>query len=134
MHVTPFIYFYGRCEEALEFYSTVFGGTYEVLMRNTNTPEEHLAPEFRNKVSAARFSSGEMTLMASDGAGPKTIAADDGNISLSVAMPDGSAGERVFNALSAGGHVKVPYAVVPWGGHLGVVHDRFATEWIITAA
>jgi PhnB protein len=135
MHVTPFIYFYGRCEEALDFYAAVFGGSYEVLTRNTATPLEHahrLTPAFRDKVSAAKFRAGEMTIMGSDGAGPRELTGDDGNISLSVTMPDANAGARAFDALSDGGHVKVPFESVPWGGHMGVVQDRFATEWIIT--
>jgi PhnB protein len=48
-------------------------------------------------------------------------------------MPDAAAGERVFNALADGGHIKVPFENASWGGHLGVVHDRFATEWIVTS-
>lgn len=131
--LAPYFYFYGRCEEALEFYRSVFGGSYEVVMRNSETSfAEHMPPDFQNKISHSQFNGPGFVFMASDGPESRPLNPDEGNVSLSLAMPDPKDAARVFEALSEGGHVRVPLEDASWAGKLGVLQDRFATEWIIT--
>jgi PhnB protein len=129
----PYIFFYGRCEEALEFYKKVLGGTYD-LQRNADTPmAEHASPEFRNKVMHASFRASGVAFMASDGREAKAVDPDAGNISLALAAPDRATGDRVFKALAEGGEVKMPLDEAFWGGRFGMLQDRFGLEWMITA-
>jgi PhnB protein len=130
----PYVFFYGRCEEALEFYKKVFGGTYEV-QRNSQAPADcggSIAPEFKNKVMHASFTAPGIAFLASDGREAKTVNPDEGNISLALSLPETREGERVFKALAEGGAVKMPLAEAFWGGKFGLIHDRFGTEWMIT--
>jgi len=132
MSLAPFIYFYGRCEEALTAYADALGGTYTVNARNAGAGADHrVGASFQNKVSQAEFRAPGISFMASDGPGPRTIDPADGNISLVVTIPDSAKGARAFAVLSEGGNVKVPLQSAAWGGRYGILHDRFGTEWIV---
>lgn len=129
----PYLFFYGRCEEALEFYKTVFGGSFE-LQRHGDTPmAEQTAQAWRDKVMHAKFTAPGIKFLASDGGSEKPLDPDAGNIALSVTVDDAGEAERIFNSLSQDGNVAMPLSSVPWGGRFGVLHDRFATEWMISA-
>ena len=130
--LAPYIFFYGRCEEALEFYKGVFGGTYEI-MRVSETPvASQMPPEAANSVMHASFTADEIAFMASDGRDVKPVDPDAGNISLALTFDDGPRGERIFNALSAGGKVGMPIDKAFWGGRFGALTDKFGTEWMLT--
>ncbi len=133
MDVKPFIYLYGRAEEALEHYKTALGGTYTVVQRNSDTGDPRLDPSFVGKISYAEFTAPGVSLAISDGGGPKTIDPDQGNIILSLRAPSVERAAEIFRALSAGGAQIVPFGDAPWGGSFGHVRDRFHTEWFILA-
>lgn len=131
MKLEPYIFFYGRCEEALGFYKGVLGGSFE-LTRIGDTPMAgHAPPDDRNRVMHATFTAPGLTFMASDGRETKTVDPDEGNVSLCLATEDGGEAERVFTALSAGGKVVMPYADAFWGGRFGALQDKFGVEWFI---
>lgn len=133
LELAPYIFFYGRCEEALEFYKQVFGGSYE-LQRNADTPMAgDVASDFRNKVMHASFTAPGISFMCSDGREAKAIDPEEGNVSLSVSARDADEGSRVFKALSAGGTVVAPFEEAFWGGRFGMINDRFGTQWMVTA-
>jgi PhnB protein len=128
----PYIFFYGRCEEALEFYKKILGGTYD-LQRNSDMPSAgHMPPELRNNVMHASFRAPGVAFMASDGREVKPVDPEAGNISLALSIPDRTIGDDVFAALAEGGEVKVPLDEAFWGGRFGMLHDRFGLEWMIT--
>jgi PhnB protein len=130
--LAPYIFFYGRCEEALEFYKKVLGGSYE-LQRNSESPmADQVSADFRNKVMHASFNAPGISFMASDGREAKTIDPEAGNISLALSATDRAEGERIFKALSDGGNVKMPLEDAFWGGKFGMFDDRFGIEWMFT--
>jgi len=129
--LAPYIFFYGRCEEALEFYKSVFGGSYE-MMRVRDTPmASEMPPESANSVMHSRFAADEIRFMASDGQSVKAVDPDAGNISLSLEFEDAARGEQIFNALAAGGKVGMPVSAAFWGGRFGMLTDKFGTEWMV---
>ena len=132
MQLEAYLFFYGRCEEALEFYKTALGGTYEISRVGETPMGAGAPPEYRNKIMHATFKGPGYTFMCSDGRERKTIDPDEGNISLSLATKDAAEGERVFKNLSDGGKVTMPLDKVPWGGTFGMVVDRFGVEWMIS--
>ena len=127
------MFFYGRCEEALEFYKAAFGGTYELNRFEGSPMADQVPPEARSKIMHATFKGDGFTFMASDGDLSKSVDPDAGNVSLSIGIPDGAAAERVFNALAEGGTVRMPLAPAFWGGTFGILVDRFGVEWMVTA-
>ena len=132
MQLQPYIFFYGRCEEALEFYKNALGGTYELMRVEGSPAAAHMPPNSGNRVMHASFSGAGITFLASDGQEDKAIDPDAGNICLALASTDGGEGERVFKALSEGGKVVMPIDDAFWGGRFGIVLDRFGTEWMMT--
>ncbi len=129
--LAPYIFLYGRCEEALEFYKSVFGGSYE-LMRFGEAPDtSQVPPGSGNRVMHASFTADEIAFMASDGRDVKSVDPEAGNISLSLSFDDGPRGERIFDALAAGGKVATPIDKAFWGGRFGMLTDKFGTEWLV---
>jgi uncharacterized protein len=121
MELAPFIFFYGKCEEALEFYKKAFGGDYEIVRREGD------------KVQYATFRGAGISFKASDGMQTRSVDPDEGNVSLAIHHPDATRAQEVFTALSDGGKVFVPFGDAEWGGKFGGVQDRFGTEWFVTA-
>lgn len=132
MELSPFIYFYGRCQEALEFYKRALNGNYEIVQRNPDD-DPRVSPEARGKVSYARFWADGLTFAASDGGSVRDIGKDEGNISLSLAVPSSDEANRIYRSLVDGGEVVAPWGDAPWGGKFGIATDRFATQWIVTS-
>jgi PhnB protein len=133
MELAPYIFFYGRCEEALEFYKKALGGSYELTRNDTTPMAEHVAPDFKNKVMHATFKGNGITFMASDGREARPVDPDAGNVSLSLGFENNAEAERVFKALSEGGNVVMPLEAAFWGGRFGMIHDKFGTEWMVVA-
>ena len=127
----PYVFFYGRCEEALGFYKKAFGGDYEVQRYEGTPMAEDVPAEFLHKVMHASFTAPGVAFFCSDGSGPKAIDPDEGNISLSLSTTDNADGERLFAALSDGGDVKMPLHEPSFGGRFGVFVDRFGIEWMM---
>jgi len=128
MELVPFIFFYGRCEEALEFYKKALNGNYEIAMRDNDG------------VGYATFSASGISFKASDGmARPvchpeRSRRADEGNVTLALNVLDTGRAQEVFDALAEGGKVVTPFAAPQGGEKFGNVHDRFGTEWFVTSA
>jgi PhnB protein len=133
MQLAPYIFFYGRCEEALEFYKGVLGGTYELMRVSESPMADQFPPDFSGKVMHASFTAPGISLMAADGREIKPIDPEAGNISLALSATDRAEGERVFKALSDGGKVKMPLNDAFWGGKFGMFDDRFGIEWMVTS-
>jgi PhnB protein len=132
MQLQPYIFFYGRCEEALEFYKGALGGTYEMMRVKDSPMAEHMPPNAANSVMHASFTADGVSFLASDGQEQKAIDPDAGNIDLALSVTDGAEGERVFKALSDGGKVIRPIEKAFWGGRFGMFIDRFGIEWMMT--
>ena len=131
-HVQPYLFFGGRCEEALDFYRRALGAEVQTLTRFKESPEPppDLPDCFDHKVMHATFRIGQTTLMASDGM-------CDGNpnfegFSLSVTAPDETEAERVFAALSEGGLVSMPLEKTFWTPKFGMLQDRFGVGWMVS--
>ena len=131
--VQSYLFFGGRCDEALEFYRTALGAQVDFLMCCKESPEPlppgRLPPGFEDKVMHATFRIGESTLMASDGCeeGPKFA-----GFSLSLAVPTQAEADRAFAALAAGGQVQMPLTKTFWSPCFGMLTDRFGIGWMIS--
>jgi PhnB protein len=136
MHIQPYLFFDGRCEEAVDFYRKVLGAEVSMLMRFKDSPEPP-APGMvpagaENKVMHASFRIGDTTVMASDGRclGKPTFQ----GFSLSLTVADDATAERVFAALRDGGQVQMPLAKTFFSSRFGMVADRFGVSWMIIVA
>ena len=131
MQVQPYLFFDGRCEEAIEFYKKTLGAEVMMLMRfkESPVPSEHVPPGGENKVIHSALRIGENTIMASDGECQGKPSFKGFSLSLSV-KTDGEA-ERLFDALADGGQVRMPLGKTFFASRFGMVADRFGVGWMV---
>ncbi len=134
--VQPYLFFGGRCEEALKFYGATLGAQVDFLMRYKESPDPMpagmLPPGFEDKVMHTTFRIAGNVLMASDGC--HEGAKFDG-FSLSLApVPTEAEVKRAFAALADGGTVKMPLTKTFWSPCFGMLTDRFGLGWMIGIA
>lgn len=133
MEVQPYLFFDGRCEEAVEFYRKALGAEVSMLTRFKDSPEPHqpgmIPPGSENKVMHASLRIGNTTVMASDGhcAGKPNF--QGFALSLTAASDDDA--ERMFAALGDGGQVQMPMAKTFFSSRFGMVADRFGVTWMV---
>ena len=134
MHIQPYLFFDGRCEEALDFYKRVLGAEIGMLMRFKDNPETIapgvMAPDTGNKVMHASFRIGDTVVMASDGYAKGNPKFEGVTLSLSVANEQEA--DRCFAALSEGGNVRTPIAKTFFSPRFGMVDDKFGVRWMVT--
>jgi PhnB protein len=132
-NIQPYLFFNGRCEEALDFYRKALNAKVTVVMRYKDSPNPIEVPGFENKVMHANFSIGETQLMASDGRGEEELSFEGFALTLNVDTVEEANG--LFASLSEGGQVQMPLAETFYSPRFGMVVDRFGVLWmIITAA
>lgn len=133
MQIQPYLYFEGRCEEALEFYRNTLGAEVTMLMRYRDSPEPlrpgMLPPGSENKVMHAGLKIGDTTMMASDGR--CSGKPDFKGVSLTVSAANEREAERLFSALGEGGTVQMPLTTTFFSSRFGMVADRFGVSWMI---
>jgi len=131
--IHPYLFFNGRCEEALAFYAAAIGAKVEMVMRFNESPDPvpagMLPPCFEKKVMHASFHVGGSLMMASDGCGGGDQ--EHKGYSLSLSVPTAADADRVFAALSDGGKVTMPLGKTFWSPRFGMVTDRFGVAWMV---
>ena len=133
MLVQPYVFFDGRCEEAIEFYKRTVGATVEMLMRFSDNPEPPqpgmVPPGSENKVMHACIRIGDTAVMASDGRcmGKPSFQ----GFSLSLTVKDAPEADRLYAALGDGGQVQMPLTKTFFSPRFGIVGDRFGVSWMI---
>ena len=136
MLVQPYLFFDGRCEEAVEFYRRALGAEVEGLMRVKDSPDPYpagmLPPGSGDKVMHVSFRIGDTTVMASDGkcAGKPNFQ----GFSLSLTARDAAEADRLFAALADGGQVQMPLGKTFYSPRFGMVADRFGVSWMVIVA
>jgi PhnB protein len=136
MQVQPYLFFDGRCEEAIEFYRKALGAEVTMLMRFKDSPEPHppgmCPPGTDDKIMHASLRIGDTTVMASDGQcqGKPSFQ----GFSLTLNAPDEAEADRLFASLADGGQVQMPLTKTFFSSHFGMVADRFGVNWMIIVA
>ena len=132
MQIEPYLFFEGRCEEAIEFYKKVAGAEVVMLMRFKDSPEtgdNSRMPADRNKIMHASFRIGDSLVGASDGSclGQPTFK----GFSLALKADSDAEAERLFKALADGGTVHQPLIKTFFASRFGMVADRFGVGWMV---
>lgn len=131
--VNPYLNFAGSCEEAFDFYKTVFGGEFSNVSRFSDVPADvPSADGDGHKIMHVALPIGEgQTLMGSDrpdSMGPTTVG---DNVQVSIAPANEEEASRIFNGLSEGGQITMPYGKTFWGADFGMCTDRFGVHWMV---
>lgn len=133
MVVQPYLFFEGRCEEAIEFYKTAIGAQVEMIMRYSQSPDAPppgmIPPGSENKIMHSSFKVGDSVIMASDGGCSGTSKID--GFSLAISVDKAEDVDRLFNALSQGGSVQMPVGETFFSRRFGMCSDKFGVHWMI---
>ncbi len=130
MQLNPYLFFNGNCEAAFKFYERVLGGKIEDMMTYAGTPaEEHMPPEWRNKIMHARLTVGDQVLMASDAPPQQSEKAAGFYVSIQIKNP--AEAERIFHALAEKGEVRMQIEKTFWAERFGMLVDQFGIPWMI---
>jgi PhnB protein len=133
MKVQPYLFFDGRCEEAIEFYKKALGAEVLMLMRFSDSPDPPppgmVPPGSENKIMHAAMRIGETEVMASDGHCMGKAAFQ--GVSLSLSASSEAEADRLFNALADGGQVQMPIGKTFFSPRFGMVADRFGVSWMV---
>jgi PhnB protein len=134
-HIQPYLFFGGRCEEALEFYRAALDAQVDFLMHYKDSPEPQppgmIPPGWENKVMHTTFRIGGATLMASDGCAEGSSFS---GFSLALTVPTAAEADRAFAALAVGGEVRMPLTKTFWSPCFGMLTDRFGVGWMVSVA
>jgi PhnB protein len=136
MLVQSYLFFNGRCEEAIEFYRKALGAEVKMMMRfkeNPDPPTEGCGPGGGaipgENIMHASLRIGDTEIMASDGMGVGKT--EFKGFSLSLTAPTDAEAERLFKALSEGGKVEMPMTETFYATAFGMVQDRFGVSWMV---
>jgi len=132
IQLNPYLNFGDNCEEAFNFYKSVFGGEFLYLGRYSemecdSPPDESEA----NKIMHVSLPIGNGILMGSDTPaefGPPTIG---NSMSVSVNVDTVEEANRLFNGLSEGGNILMPIDKTFFAAAFGMFVDKFGVRWMV---
>lgn len=130
--LTPYLFYGGRCEEAIDFYRSALQAEVQMLMRFNESPDPvppgMLQPGFENKVMHASVKLRGISVMMSDGCDES---GSFGGFRLALTVPTEADARTVFDALSQGGTVEMPLTKTFWSPCYGMTTDRFGLGWMV---
>jgi PhnB protein len=136
--VNVYLTFNGNCEEAFNFYRSVFGGNFPYLGRYKDMPPSDdgktlSGPEGELIMHVSLPVGKETILMGSDTGGEWAKDFTQGNnFSISISADSKEEADRIFDGLSAGGQVTMPLANTFWGDYFGMFRDKFGINWMMS--
>ncbi|MGV6832065.1 MAG: VOC family protein [bacterium] len=131
MKCDVYLSFDGNCEEAMDFYKDVFGGTYSTVMRYKDGPPEYCKPGLEEKIMHITMNFGEAgELKASDDFHMPILKGN--NFHVSILSESEEEAHAIFNGLAEGGTISMPFNEVFWGGKFGSCMDKFGIQWMIS--
>jgi PhnB protein len=130
LQLDAYLLFNGNCAEAMRFYEKTLGGKLN-LMTNAQSPiADKMPPGTGDRILHAHLELDGRALMASDWPTDRPYEGMKG-FSLSLSYPTVAEAKRVFDALSAGGKVTMPFEKTFWAESFGMLTDRFGTGWMV---
>jgi PhnB protein len=130
MTPVPYLFFPGTCEDALATYARIFDAPPPELMRVSDAPIAGDMPaDAQNKIMHGAVRIGDGWIYASDDISGDT--AEMAGSSVMVSLPDVARARAVFDALSEGGTVRMPFEKTFWTEGFGAFIDRFGIRWMV---
>lgn len=134
MQVQPYLFFDGRCEEAIEFYRKSLGAEVQMLMRFKDAPKD-ACPQggfpagTENKVMHGSLQIGSSMVLVSDGR--NTGKPNFQGFGLTLEAANDAEAKRLFDALNDGGQVQMPLGKTFYASSFGMVADKFGVLWMV---
>ena len=130
MQVQPYLFFNGRCEEALDFYKKAIGANVKMLMRWKDSPDKTMCNESNaERVMHAQFQVGDTTILSSDGNQEREAKFD--GFALTIGADNEADADKKFDALRQGGEVIMPMSKTFFSPRFGMLADKFGVRWMV---
>ena len=127
---TTYLNFNGTCAEAFRFYERCFGGKIEFIQTFGESPmKDSVPPDQHGFVMHVTLKVGDGTLMGSDAPGDRYEKPQGMYVSVHPKTP--AEAERIFDELSKGGSVEMPFQKTFWSSGFGMAVDRFGIPWMV---
>ena len=132
--INPHINFNGNAEEAFNFYKSVFGGEFAMIMRfkDMASPGFAIPENEANKIMHIALPIGKNVLMGNDV--PEIMGKvneNENRSKISIGAESKEEADKLFSGLSAGGTIEMPIANSPWGSYFGMFRDKYGIEWMV---
>ncbi|RZJ74070.1 MAG: VOC family protein [Flavobacterium sp.] len=133
IQLSPYLYFNGNCQEAVDFYVKVFDGKIDMIQKYGNAPDGGPDAASKDLIMHASISIDGTKIMFSDHSEEMLGSFNQGsNVHLSYFFKDHGRQRKVFAALSEGGNVTMPLANQFWNSFFGTVTDKFGVHWMLS--
>jgi PhnB protein len=126
--LNPYLTFNGTAREAMEFYQSVFGGQLRV---NTFSEFGSSDPAIADKVMHAMLTTDQGYLLMASDIAPGMPYNPGNTITCSLSGDPGEGLEQVWEKLSDGGTITMPFEKQVWGDVYGMCIDKFGTPWMV---
>lgn len=133
--IQPYLFFRGRCEEAIEYYKSMLGADVKMLMRfkdnPDHSPDDALPEGIGQRVMHGEIRVASVDIMMSDGMNSGPL--DFSCMSLALSVDDAAEVDRICNALAADGRMQMPIGPTFFAERFGAVEDKFGVSWMVIA-
>jgi len=131
--INPYLNFSGTCEEAFNFYKSVFGSEFLDFQRFKDVPDEAKLPDDEGeKIMHVSLPIGNNALlMGSDRPASMGQVTSGDNVHVSIQSDNDEETEKLFYGLAAGGQVTMPLQETFWGARFGMLTDKFGIQWMV---
>lgn len=131
--INPYLNFNGNCEEAFNYYKSVFGGEFTDFQRFKDAPSDAQMLEAEGEwiMHVALPIGGDNFLMGSDSPSSQGQVTQGDNVQISIQSDSDEETDRLFHGLSQGGQVTMPLEKTFWGARFGMCIDKFGIHWMI---
>ena len=131
----PYLNFPGNTEEAFNFYKSVFGGEFIVVVRFRDFPDNAMqVPEADlDKIAHMALWLGQNILMGTDSieAHGHTLTMGN-NFHITLEPENAEEADDLFNKLSDGGSVTMPLMQTEWAEKYGMCTDKYGVQWMVS--
>jgi len=134
--LNPYLSFKGTCEEAFNFYKSVFGNEFLFVGKFKDmpeTPDYPVVESDKEKIMHISLPVSNETVLygcdTSQAFEKSTVIGN--NISLSIETDSIEEATRIFNGLSDGGVVAMPLDKTFWDAYFGMFTDKYGINWMV---
>jgi len=136
--VNVYLTFMGNCQDAFNFYRSVFGGDFPYVGKFKDMPTQEGMPPMSDEMGEKIMHislpiSKETSIMGSDTGGEWAPHFTQGNnFSISINAESKDEADRLFNGLAEGGKITIPLSHAFWGDYFGMLEDKFGINWMMS--
>ncbi|GAA5521348.1 VOC family protein [Aliifodinibius salicampi] len=131
--VNPYLNFNGNCEEAFEFYQSIFSGELQITRFKDMADNMGATGEDLDKIANIVLPlTGGTVLMGTDVLDSMDQKLTIGNnFSITLEVDSADEAEELFNKLSDGGKIQIPLVETEWAERYGALTDKFGIQWMV---